>query len=264
MSMTSRPGNGFFNRTFPFLTERFVCGDFIHGMFPGCPVTARLRSGASARDAACGWPPPGAGKSLFLLEAPMGQIRHRLPRFARRLAIPAAIIVAMGVTGAIATTTTARAQTSAPDEPGVAANWNEPAVTGLRRLARRQLEGLVHARQRRAGERLLPGDRHPGHLRPAVRRDQRLVVHRPGDHRHDARHHPGRPDVADLAAGQHRDQRRLHDHQDLRRRPVALGDPGADDVRQHDSSAAQPVCRLPPVPGQRRDGQHRRHRLRQR
>jgi glucoamylase len=47
------------------------------------------------------------------------------------VAIPAAIILAMAMSGAIATTTTARAQTSAPGEPGAAAFWNEPSVTGF-------------------------------------------------------------------------------------------------------------------------------------
>jgi glucoamylase len=58
----------------------------------------------------------------------MGPIKHR---FLRRVAIPAAVIVTMAASGAIATTATARAQTVAPDEPGVAANWNEPSVTGF-------------------------------------------------------------------------------------------------------------------------------------
>ena len=57
----------------------------------------------------------------------MGRIRHRF----RRLAIPAAVVLALALSGAIATTTTARAQTPAPGEPGVAADWNEPSVTGF-------------------------------------------------------------------------------------------------------------------------------------
>jgi glucoamylase len=58
----------------------------------------------------------------------MGRITLRFPRL---VAIPAAIILAMGMSGALVTTTTARAQTSAPGEPGVAAYWNEPSVTGF-------------------------------------------------------------------------------------------------------------------------------------
>jgi len=58
----------------------------------------------------------------------MGRIILRFPRL---VAIPAAIILAMGMSGALVTTTTARAQTSAPGEPGVAAYWNEPSVTGF-------------------------------------------------------------------------------------------------------------------------------------
>jgi glucoamylase len=57
----------------------------------------------------------------------MGRIKQRL----RRLAIPAAVVLALALSGAIATATTARAQTSAPGEPGVAADWNEPSVTGF-------------------------------------------------------------------------------------------------------------------------------------
>jgi len=58
----------------------------------------------------------------------MGRITLRFPRL---VAIPAAIILAMGMSGALVTTMTARAQTSAPGEPGVAAYWNEPSVTGF-------------------------------------------------------------------------------------------------------------------------------------
>jgi glucoamylase len=58
----------------------------------------------------------------------MGRIKLRFPR---RVVIPAAVILAMGMSGALATTTVARAQTTAPGEPGAAAYWNEPSVTGF-------------------------------------------------------------------------------------------------------------------------------------
>src|SRR5580693_6360944 len=77
---------------------------------------------------ACGVATSERGRSRFPPEAPMGRITLRFPRL---VAIPAAIILAMGMSGALVTTTTARAQTSAPGEPGVAAYWNEPSVTGF-------------------------------------------------------------------------------------------------------------------------------------
>jgi glucoamylase len=60
----------------------------------------------------------------------MGLINRRFPR---RVAVPAAIILTTAMSGAVATVTatTAQAQTSAPGEPGVAADWNEPSVTGF-------------------------------------------------------------------------------------------------------------------------------------
>jgi glucoamylase len=58
----------------------------------------------------------------------MSWIKHGFPR---RAAIPAAIILAAAMSGTIVTTTAARAQTSAPGEPGTAAYWNEPSVDGF-------------------------------------------------------------------------------------------------------------------------------------
>jgi len=58
----------------------------------------------------------------------MGRIKRR---FTRRVAIPAAIILATAMSGAIAATTDARAATSAPGAPGAAAFWNEPSVSGF-------------------------------------------------------------------------------------------------------------------------------------
>jgi len=58
----------------------------------------------------------------------MSWIKHG---FLRRAAIPAAIILAAAMSGTIVTTTAARAQTSAPGEPGTAAYWNEPSVDGF-------------------------------------------------------------------------------------------------------------------------------------
>ncbi len=57
----------------------------------------------------------------------MGRIKHRF----WRLAVPAAVVLALATSGAITGTTMARAETSAPDSPGVAAYWNEPSVTGF-------------------------------------------------------------------------------------------------------------------------------------
>jgi glucoamylase len=57
----------------------------------------------------------------------MGRIKHR---FLRRVAIPVAIILAAAMSSAVAATA-ARAQTSAPGEPGTAAYWDEPSVDGF-------------------------------------------------------------------------------------------------------------------------------------
>jgi glucoamylase len=57
----------------------------------------------------------------------MGRIKHR---FLRRVAIPVAIILTAAMSSVIATTA-ARAQTSAPGEPGTAAYWDEPSVDGF-------------------------------------------------------------------------------------------------------------------------------------
>jgi glucoamylase len=45
--------------------------------------------------------------------------------------MPAAIVLAVAMSGAIATSTTARAASSAPGAPGAAAFWNEPSVGGF-------------------------------------------------------------------------------------------------------------------------------------
>jgi len=58
----------------------------------------------------------------------MGPIKHRRTR---RVAVPAAIILATAMSGIVATTTAARAATPAPGAPGAAANWNEPSVGGF-------------------------------------------------------------------------------------------------------------------------------------
>src|SRR5262245_30434172 len=58
----------------------------------------------------------------------MDRFRLKLPR---RAALPAAVILALAMSSAIAATTSAQAATSAPGEPGVAAYWNEPSVTGF-------------------------------------------------------------------------------------------------------------------------------------
>jgi glucoamylase len=58
----------------------------------------------------------------------MDRTKHR---YLRRVTIPAVVILAMGVSAAVLTTTTARAAGSAPGAPGVAASWNEPSVTGF-------------------------------------------------------------------------------------------------------------------------------------
>ena len=58
----------------------------------------------------------------------MDPVKHRRTR---RVAIPAAIILAAAMSGIVATTTAARAATPAPGAPGAAANWNEPSVDGF-------------------------------------------------------------------------------------------------------------------------------------
>ncbi len=151
----------------------------------------------------------------------------------RSVAAAVAVTIAAGL-GALVSAGPALAQGAAPGAPGANATWNEANLQGFADSLGSDLQGLVHARRWRAGERLLPGDRHPGHLRAAVHRHQRLVVRRHRNRRHHARDLPGGPDLAGLAAGEHRDQRRLHDHQDLHRRPVPIGRADPDHVRQPD------------------------------
>src|SRR5215469_9348368 len=58
----------------------------------------------------------------------MGRFRRTFPR---RAAMPAAIVLALAMSGAIVTSTTARAAGSAPGAPGANAVWNEPSVSGF-------------------------------------------------------------------------------------------------------------------------------------
>ena len=121
----------------------------------------------------------------------------------------------------------------APGAPGANATWDESRGHRVRRLARRELEGLVHARQRRTGERVLPGDRHPDTfgLQYIVTNGTSFASTETAGTSHvDLARRSGR---AGLAAGQQGDERRLHDHQDLHRRPVPLGRAHPDHVRQH-------------------------------
>src|SRR5579862_6389860 len=50
-------------------------------------------------------------------------------RFRRRTVLPAAVILALAASSAVAAV--AQAAGTAPGEPGVAASWNEPSVTGF-------------------------------------------------------------------------------------------------------------------------------------
>jgi glucoamylase len=111
------------------LTECFCVGSFFNKTFPGslCHDAVTFRNKRFERGAR-GVATECDEILLPILEARMGRIKHRL---LRRAAIPAAFILAVAMSGTMAAITAARAQTSAPGEPGTAAYWDEPSVDGF-------------------------------------------------------------------------------------------------------------------------------------
>ncbi len=132
----------------------------------------------------------------------------------------------------------------------------------LRHGDRRDQQGLVHPRARRADRGLLPRPGHAQPARPAVPRHRRRHVRRPRAGRDDLGGAAGRPEEPDLPAGGYGDQRPVPDHQDVRDRPEPVDGPARRLV---------PVADRPPLPGlrvrrpvadQRRHGRQRQLRLR--